>query len=109
MIREIATVVFLIVGTAFMLIGAIGLLRMPDLYTRLHAQSKTSTLGLATLLIATIPGLMSLDVTIKVVLAVAFHFLTNPVGAHMIARAAYYHLRLPFWPGTIVDEWKDEV
>ena len=105
MIREFLTSAFLLIGTAFMLLGSIGLLRMPDFYTRMHAQTKCATLGLSCLLLAAIPGLLSLSVSIKVLLAVLFNFLTTPVGAHMIARAAYHHLKVPFWHGTIADEW----
>lgn len=105
MIREVATCLLLVVGTAFMLIGSIGLLRMPDFYTRSHAQTKCVTLGLSCLLLAAVPGLWDLSVTIKVVLAISFNFLTTPVGAHMIARAAYYHVKAPFWSGTTSNEW----
>ena len=108
MIKEILISAFLIVGTFFSLVGSIGMVRLPDLYTRMHALTKSVTLGLASLLLGSLVALWSWEAGIKVVLAIAFHFLTNPVGAHMISRAAYFHLNVPFWNNTIVDEWKDK-
>ncbi len=103
-----ALVVFLLsVGTFFMLVSSIGLVRMPDVYTRMHTVSKGSTLGLVSLLLASGCFLACTDVTLKVFFAVVFHFLTNPVGVHMIARAAYFDLHIPFWNQTLTDEWKD--
>lgn len=105
MIAEIIAVFFLLLGTFFMLVGSIGLVRMPDLYTRMHAVTKCATLGVTGLLLAAVFSLASWNVTIKVALAISFHFLTNPVGAHMIARASYHHLRVKFWHKTIAEEW----
>lgn len=107
MTTDILSVFFMIIGTFFMLVASIGILRLPDFYTRIHAQTKSSTFGLAGLLIAAALSLWSMDTTVKVLLALAFHFLTNPVGAHMITRAAYYHLKVEFWKNTIAEEWKD--
>jgi len=80
----------LIAGTFFVILGAIGLLRMPDVYSRLHAVTKSSTLGLAGVLAssALMFGTAGANVTPEV-LTVLFVFLTNPVGGHMIARSAY--------------------
>ena len=108
MIREILCVFFLLFGTFFMLVASIGIVRMPDLYTRMHALTKAATLGVAGILVASTLALWSSEVTVKVVFAIAFHFIGNPVGAHMIARASYYHLKVKFWENTIVEEWKDK-
>ena len=90
-----------------MLTATIGLIRMPDYYTRMHALTKAATLGISGLLMAAIFEFQAGSITIKVILAILFHFLTNPVGAHMISRAAYYHLKVKFWKNTFAEEWKD--
>ena len=105
MIQEIVICVLLILGTFFMLLGSIGLVRLPDIYTRMHALTKSSTLGLLGLLVASALYLAHWEVSLKIILAISFHFLTNPVGAHMICRAAYHHLKVPFWKNTTEVEW----
>ena len=108
MIAEAAAAFLLVFGTFFMAVGSIGLLRMPDLYTRMHAITKAATLGIAGLVTGAIVALGTPDVAIKGVLAIVFQFLTNPVGAHMVARAAYHHLKVPFWENTFLEEWKEQ-
>ena len=87
--------VLLLVGAAFMLIGSIGLARLPDFFMRLHAPTKASTLGLGGLLVASMVhaaaqgrfGLAELLITL-------FVFVTAPVSANVLAQAAL-HLKLP--------------
>ncbi len=77
-------------GTFFIALSAIGLLRMPTVYARLHAVSKATTLGIAGVLIGS--GLMFLSegyAPTAEVLTLVFMGLSNPAGAHMIARSAY--------------------
>lgn len=62
---------------------------MPDVFCRMHAATKSTTLGLALILIATFTHLGFSAVGFKAVLAIIFAFLTAPVGAHLISRAAY--------------------
>jgi multicomponent Na+:H+ antiporter subunit G len=77
------------IGSLFMLLAAVGVLRLPDLFTRMQASTKSSTLGVACILLAVAVHFGRLGVTTQAVLVVAFFFLTTPVAAHMIARAAY--------------------
>lgn len=82
---------FILSGTFFVLSGAIGVVRFPDVYTRLHAATKASTLGIAGILIGAFVFLY-IDHSIvsgKLLLAIIFTFLTAPVSAHMISRAAH--------------------
>jgi len=109
MMSEFVSVFFIIAGTFFMVTATIGLVRMPDLYTRMHAMTKGVTLGMVGLLCAAVLELQSVDITIKAILAVGFNFLTNPVGAHMISRAAYHHLKVKFWEHTIKKEWEETI
>ncbi|MCR9139023.1 MAG: monovalent cation/H(+) antiporter subunit G [Alphaproteobacteria bacterium] len=78
-----------VIGAFFTLVAALGLLRLPDVYTRMHAASKAGTLGSGVLLIAL--GVQSGDTgTLTRSLAgVAFFLLTAPISAHLLAKASY--------------------
>lgn len=82
-------VVLLAAGLAFHAIAALGVLRMPDFYTRLHAVSKAETLGmlltLAAIAVSTGPGLTA----VKLGFVALFMMLANPTSTHALARAAY--------------------
>lgn len=79
----------LISGAFFALSAAIGLIRLPDLYTRMHAASKVGTVGSGLLLLAA--GLYSQDLAIlaRAIAGFVFLLLTAPVSAHLLARAAH--------------------
>jgi multicomponent Na+:H+ antiporter subunit G len=103
MTAEIFISVFLLVGAMFIFIAALGAFRFPDLFTRMHAVSKATTLGLGCMLIGVGIAFPEASVIAKIVAVVLFIFLTTPVATHMIARAAYLN-RIPQWKGTVVDE-----
>lgn len=88
-IRDVLASILLLGGVFFSLVAAIGIVRLPDVYSRIHASSKSTTLGLAGILLAVLVHFGTYEVTTKVLLVIFFTFLTAPVGAHMIARAAY--------------------
>jgi multicomponent Na+:H+ antiporter subunit G len=100
---EIAIGVLWIVGSAFALLAAIGVLRMPDVFTRMQASTKASTLGLGCLAIGAALQLGDVTSLIRLVSIGAFLLLTTPVSAHVIARAAY-RAGVPLWEGTVLDE-----
>ncbi len=78
----------LILGLLFILIGVVGILRLPDFYTRLHAMGKCDTLGVALVLLAlAIHAGVSL-VTVKLLLISIFISLANPIATHALGRAA---------------------
>ena len=79
----------IIIGAAFTLIAAIGLLRLPDLYTRMHAASKAGTLGSGVMLIALAVFAQDQAVVTRALAAVVFFLLTAPISAHLLAKAAY--------------------
>ncbi|MFC6836235.1 monovalent cation/H(+) antiporter subunit G [Halomarina ordinaria] len=86
---EVLTVALVVAGTFFGAVAAIGVLRLPDLYTRTHAASKSDTLG-AVLTLAGVAAVLASDVaTVKTVFLLLFMFVTNPTAAHAISRAAY--------------------
>ena len=85
MIAAIAGI-FLIAGALFALVAAIGVVRMPDLFCRMHAATKAGAFGVALILIGLCLTLPSLRVILQSLLIIAFFYLTAPVAAHMIGR-----------------------
>ncbi len=77
------------VGALFLLVAGIGLLRMEDVYTRLHGASKAAPLGAVLTLIALALGSGSWEVTARVLVVSVFLLLTAPIAAHVVGRAAY--------------------
>ena len=100
--NEIIVSFFLLAGAFFIFIAALGILRLPDLYTRMHASAKASSLGLGLLAIGAGIYFAEIWVFLESVLIIIFIFLTAPVSAHMIARAGYF-LKVHLWEGTVVD------
>ncbi len=82
-----ALVVF---GGAFMIVGALGLLRLPDVFTRMHGASVSDTLGAGGILIGLILIAGLSLVTVKLVFLILFFGLMSPVSTHAIARAALH-------------------
>jgi multicomponent Na+:H+ antiporter subunit G len=77
-----------VVGVAFMIVGAVGLIRMPDVFTRLHAASVADTFGVALVLIGLILIAGLSLVSVKLAFLILFIALTGPVATHAVARAA---------------------
>lgn len=107
-VLEWISAVFIVLGIGFMLIGSIGVIRLPDFYSRTHAASKTDTLGILLVIV----GLMILEgFTInmgKLAFVLIFVALANPIGSHALARAAMESGLKPLlfrkeeWNGTSV-------
>jgi multicomponent Na+:H+ antiporter subunit G len=93
-------------GSAFALLAAIGVLRMPDVFTRMQASTKASTLGVGCLLIGATLQFGDFASLVRVLSIGAFILLTTPVAGHVIARAAYL-ADVPLWDGTVLDERRD--
>jgi multicomponent Na+:H+ antiporter subunit G len=92
MIAELAryiAAVLVVAGALFSLLASIGLLRLPDLYTRLHAASKAGVVGSGLILVAVAVASLELPVALRALLGVAFLLLSTPVAAHLLARAAW--------------------
>ncbi len=101
--RDTVIALLLSGGTFFALVAALGVVRMPDIYMRLSAASKASTLGASCILAAVALYFASTAVTGKVVAIIAFTLLTTPVAAHMLGRAAYFSGE-PLWDKSTIDE-----
>lgn len=104
--REIIAAILLLAGSLFCLLGAIGIIRMPDLFTRLQAATKTGTLGVGFILVGTAIYYGDLGISVRAILVIFFLFMTAPVAAHVIARAAYF-VKVPLWDQTQLDELRD--
>ena len=87
--------ILILAGAAFTFVGSLGLARLPDFYTRLHAPTKATTLGVGSLLIASALyfSTRGQGISLHEVLVTLFLFITAPVSAHLLAKAAL-HLRL---------------
>lgn len=95
--------VLILAGALLALLAAIGVLRLPDVFTRMQASTKALTLGLGCLLGGLILLHPSTELVIRAGSIAAFVMLTAPVSAHVIARAAA-RTGAPLWIGTHVDE-----
>ncbi len=97
-------VVFLVFfGAFFMLVAAVGLNRMPDLYTRMHGAAKSTTLGVTAIMAAAAVYFLTSAAVTRAILVIVFFFLTAPVATHVLARAAYF-AKVARWAGTVTDE-----
>lgn len=102
--REVVAAVLCAAGVFFSFTGALGMVRMPDLYTRIQCSSKTVTMGL-------LPTLVGLAVAAgpitqtggRALFVAALVLLLNPAASLAIARAAYKR-RVPMWSGSVADE-----
>lgn len=81
--------IFLLLGAGFSLIAAVGVLRLPDLYTRMHAASKAGAVGGGLILLAVALVCFDAGVALRAVIGVVFLLLTTPLAAHLLARASY--------------------
>ncbi len=93
-------------GAAMILVACIGLLRLPDLYTRMHACTKPATLGVSLIVAAVAIHVGELGITARAVLIVLFFLLTAPVAAHRLTHAAY-RAGVPRCPSTVRDDLDD--
>ncbi len=95
--------VLILAGASLGLIGAIGLHRFPDVFARMHSATKPATLGLLLVVCGAALRVDEAGDAAKLALVVALQFLTAPVGAHMVGRAAYW-AGTELSPETSVDE-----
>ena len=107
LVLDTLAIFFLIGGLFFMLVGAVGVLRLPDAYHRLHAASKCSTLGMMGLLLAACLHVGTGDVVAKSIAVMLFIFVSTPVGSHMLAKAAHRD-KAGQWKGTLSDELEED-
>ena len=84
-----AAAILLLLGAGFTLLAALGVVRLPDLYTRMHAASKAGAVGGGLILLAVALHSQDAAVALRSVIGVIFILLTTPVAAHLLAKASY--------------------
>lgn len=107
-VRAVIVVALVVTGSFFLTVGTIGLLRLPNVYNRMHATSKPATIGAVSIFLAGFLAFGPGGAGLTSLLGIVFLFLTVPTGAHMISRAAE-RTGVPFlgsvtWPGKSDDE-----
>lgn len=106
LLYEIAISGLLLLGGALMLLAAIGIIRLPDLPTRMHASTKSGALGTSLIMVAVALTFREGAVTARAFAIISFIILTAPVAAHVIGRAGYF-VGVPLWSGTVKDDLKE--
>lgn len=102
---DIITAVLILLGSAFVFISALGLLRMPDIYMRMHAATKAGTLGTGLILAALAVFFGDLGGVVEASTVILFLLITAPVAAHILGRAAYLS-GTELWDRTELDEFE---
>ncbi len=107
MLPEILEKTSLVIGVGFCLLAGIGIVRMPDVYTRNQASAKAGTLGVAFVIAAVAFRFQDPITTLESLLIILFLFLTAPIASHLITRAAY-NLGVPQADAAIVDDMRPD-
>ena len=100
---ETIGLVLVVTGTAFLLLAAIGVVRLRDVFARQHAGGKAATLGVMTVLLGAAVLIDDTASTVKLLLAIAFQLVASPTATHALARVAYRD-GVEMWDRTAVDE-----
>ncbi len=87
-VSRLVEIVLVVIGCFFLTVGTIGLIRLPDVYNRLHATTKATTLGAASIFLAGAVHFGPFGPDIPSLVGIVFLFITAPTGAHMISRSA---------------------
>lgn len=104
-VAEIIAGLCVLVGAFFVLAAAVGVVRMPDVYTRMHAATKSGTLGSGLMLVGVAVDAGNGAVVLRALAALVFLVATTPIAAHLLGRAAYIS-GVPTWRGTTFDALK---
>lgn len=105
MIQTTVSVILLILGSFLMLLAGVGVVRLPDVFMRMSASTKASTLGVILIMLGVVIHFDNLGATARAIGIVLFILLTGPISAHKIARAAYL-TKTKLWSETKIDELK---
>ncbi len=103
--NEIIIIILMSLGSIFVLLAAVGVVRMPDLYLRISVTTKAATLGIGLVLASVAVYFQETSVTTRILAIILFILLTAPVGAHLLSRASYI-TGVPLWKKSVMDELK---
>lgn len=101
---DVLALILVTAGAFFLLVGSIGVVRLPDFYTRTHAVGKSDTLGLVLVILGIAVHEGPSLTFAKLVAVVVFVALTNPVGTHALVRSAYFSGLRPWFAGQPMPE-----
>lgn len=108
MVLDIIAAVLLVSGGAFCFVAGLGLVRLQDVYLRMHAATKAGTLGAGLILAGAAVHFADPGSELRALITIVFLVITAPVAAHMIGRTAYKS-GVPMWEGSTLDEWDERV
>jgi len=97
----------LLLGSVFVLVAALGVIRLPDLYSRMHAASKAGAVGGGLILLAVAVLSQDVSVTVRAIVGIIFLMLTTPLAAHLLARSAYIAQNRPTDADVVDDIYKN--
>ena len=106
--NDMTSLIFIIIGVLFNLLGCIGIIRLPDVYNRLQAATKCVTLGTCSILIGCLFHFGFSDGGIKALIAIPILFFASTVAAHALIRGTY-HFGVKLSDKTVKDDYKDAV
>ena len=99
--------ILIIIGSFFALTAALGLIRLPDVYSRMHAGSKAGTMGSGLMMIALALVADDLGTATRAIAGRVFFLLTAPIAAHLLAKAAY-SVGYRLWEKSVLDEMSEK-
>ena len=105
---ELVGAIVALLGSIFLFLGALGLLRMPDVFNRMQAGTKASTLGTVLFLVGIALGQQEGAIIGKLIILILFILFTNPLSSHALARAAH-HIGIPLAKETVKDDLEDDI
>lgn len=100
---EILAYVLMTAGVAFIFIAALGVLRLPDLFMRMHANTKSATIGVGLIMLGAAVYFGEITITTRAMAVVIFLLITAPISSHLLARSAYFS-GIPLWDQTLSDD-----
>ncbi|NMT64521.1 monovalent cation/H(+) antiporter subunit G [Marinobacter orientalis] len=103
---DLVVAICLIAGASFMLLAAVGIVRLPDLPTRMHASTKAGAMGAMFTMAGVAFYFTDSVVSARALAIVVFILITSPVAAHVIGRAGYF-MGTSLWDGTVKDELRE--
>ncbi|MDD5166574.1 MAG: monovalent cation/H(+) antiporter subunit G [Candidatus Omnitrophica bacterium] len=105
--NEIIGLIFIAIGLVFDFFGCLGLVRLPDIYNRLHSSIKCVTLGTSSILLGLLLYKGFSPTGVKALLCIIFLFLTAPVSAHVLARSAHKS-GVKLWNKSVCDKYAED-
>lgn len=100
------SLIFIIIGVVFDLFGCVGLIRLPDVYNRLQAATKSVTLGTCSILFGLFIKYGFSAIGMKALIAIPLLFFASTVAAHALVRGSY-KFGIKLWDKTVIDDYKD--